>query len=192
MATNAKKPFDIFLLDVGKTKYGDAIVCRLNGKVIWIDAAHPGDVQLLSAQLGAIFPGNPPYPIDLLVVTHCHLDHIGCLPELLEEGILKVKSALVADEKLGFPLKAGFDQDLAVDSAEMQGALQLVLAGLREEMPAIESDWELASFLSDAATQYSRYLKALGFLESAGIEVVRYGRDPEALKKLSKRIAPWG
>jgi beta-lactamase superfamily II metal-dependent hydrolase len=187
-----EEPFDIFLLDVGKTKYGDAIFCRLNGKTIWIDAAHPGDLDLLSGQLATIFPGDPPYSIDLLVVTHCHLDHIGCLPELLAEGILDVRAALVADEKLGFPLKAGLGADLTPDSPALQGAVQLVLAGLREETPDLASDGELASFLADAATQYSRYLEALHSLESAGIEVVRYGRDSKAFDHLARRIAPWG
>jgi beta-lactamase superfamily II metal-dependent hydrolase len=193
MAESAEnEPFDIFLLDVGKTKYGDAIVCRLNGKTIWIDAAHPGDVDLLESQLGTIFPGDPPYPIDLLVVTHCHLDHIGCLPELLSEGILEVKAALVADEKLGFPLKAGLGADVTPGTPELAGALQLVLAGLREEAPDLASDWELASFLADAATQYSRYLEALHSLESAGVKVVRYGKDSEPFKQLASQVEPWG
>ena len=69
------------LLDVGETKYGDCIVVRQGNRSILIDAAHPGDTELLKTQFRRIFGHSGPYRFDLLVVTHCHLDHIGCLPE---------------------------------------------------------------------------------------------------------------
>lgn len=192
MEPDAAAPFEIYLMDVGKTMYGDAIVCRINGKTLWIDAGHPQDFHLLAGQAASIFAGSPPYPIDLLVVTHCHLDHIGCLPELLEEGLLDVKTALIADEKLGFPLKAGFGEDSAADRSPAAKAAGIVLDGLREEIPVLQSDAEIATFLADAVSQYDRYLKVIKLLEDGGATIVRYGRDANQLANLEAQIRTWG
>ena len=98
----------LWLLDMGTEQYGDCIVCRRGDRTILIDGGHPGDFEdrngfkSIPHQLAGIFNKQPPFDIDLLIVTHCHRDHIGCLPALVEGGVLKIARALVADETLGF------------------------------------------------------------------------------------------
>src|SRR6185369_6135913 len=92
----------LHVLDVGGEIYGDCILVHSGDRRILIDGAHPGDSDLIREQLADILGGQGPFDIDLLVVTHCHRDHIGCLPNLIEDGTLRVKKDLVADEDLGF------------------------------------------------------------------------------------------
>src|SRR6187455_1837116 len=77
----------IDMLDVGKTKYGDCLLVRHDQRSILIDGAHPGDTVSIRAQLASLLQHPPPFAVDLLVVTHCHLDHIGCLPALSPAAI---------------------------------------------------------------------------------------------------------
>src|SRR5262245_10800722 len=96
----------IHLLDMGRERYGDCVLAEIGGRSIMIDGGHPGDWQArhgfpsIPDQLEEILGHAAPFRINLLVVTHCHTDHIGCLPTLVENGLLKVQWALVADEKL--------------------------------------------------------------------------------------------
>src|SRR6185503_16388583 len=107
--------------------------CRRGSRTILIDGGHAGDwkgrdgFKSIPDQLASILHAQPPFPIDLLVVTHCHSDHIGCLPKLVEDGVIDVKRALVADEKFGF---GRINQpDAAVPS---DGAVSRLTAILRE------------------------------------------------------------
>jgi len=79
-------PVSLHVLDVGSEIYGDSIVLRSGGKTILIDGAHPGDGDLITGQLKDILGGDSPFDIDVLIVTHYHRDHIGCLPALIDEG----------------------------------------------------------------------------------------------------------
>ena len=99
----------ISLLDVGKREYGDSILCQLADRTILIDGAHPGDEDggdghaSIPAQLSQLLEqAQPPFKVDLLIVTHAHNDHIGCLPALVRQGVLQAGHALVADPDLGF------------------------------------------------------------------------------------------
>src|SRR5207245_818501 len=38
---------------------------------------------------------GPPFAVSLLVATHLHSDHIGCLPALVHQGTLRADWALV-------------------------------------------------------------------------------------------------
>ena len=120
----------IDVLDVGPTKYGDCILVRGNGQAILIDGAHQGDMKdkegfvSIPGQLDALFGTARPHRIDLLVVTHAHADHIGCLPALVSDGVIRCEMAYVADEDLGW--SAGTD---ALPDARANAAM----AVLREE-----------------------------------------------------------
>jgi beta-lactamase superfamily II metal-dependent hydrolase len=171
-----------FLLDMGKEKYGDCILCLVGGKRILIDGGHPGDFDgqpgsaSIPDQIGAILNVSQPYRIDLLVVTHCHLDHIGCLPRMVQDGVLDVKAALVADERLGWGKKiGGTDSDVLPDSP----LAARVVAALREEARGddFEDSAAIERFLDDAVTLEDTYKKMLRMLADRGTTVVRYGRD---------------
>jgi len=92
MPNSDSSSLKIELLDVGTEKYGDCLVCELGDRRILIDGAHPGDYKTrgdrpsIPTQLKEIFKSAAPYKFDLLVVTHCHSDHIGCLPTLVSQG----------------------------------------------------------------------------------------------------------
>lgn len=175
----------IHLLDMGDEKYGDCILVQEGGLTVLVDGGHAGDfarrgsAPSIPDQLAAILGVEPPFRVDLLVVTHCHGDHIGCLPRLVEDGVIAVGTALIADEDLGFPdIRSGRD---AVDDE----VIAKVVAGLREEPRAdFASDAEVDRFLTDAATLETRYRDMVAALENGGsAKVVRFrGTDDEGTR----------
>jgi beta-lactamase superfamily II metal-dependent hydrolase len=161
----------LYLLDMGAKIYGDCIVITNGDRRILIDGAHPGDWKSSSStpsipdQLKSIL-GSSPFHFDLLVVTHCHLDHIGCLPKLVSDGTVTFDSALVADEKLGFPAAA---QDGIRDT----DAAKVVAAMTEEPQPELKGA-ALDQFLADAVTLAQRYSEMLAALKASGTKIVRY------------------
>ena len=103
------------LLDVGPEEYGDAVLCEFGETTVLIDGAHPGnwkdkgdDHPSIQRQIAEILKQNtPPYRVSLLIVTHAHLDHIGCLPALVEQELIAPEWALVADPDLGWGITPG-------------------------------------------------------------------------------------
>jgi len=162
---------------MGTEMYGDALLCRLGDRSILMDGGHRKDIAdrdgfpSIPKQLAAIFEHEPPFKLDLLIITHYHGDHIGCLPEMVEQGIIETDWALVADEKLG---SGRGISDSAPDKPSLSDKL---LAALREESHSGLDDVELAEFIEDAATIDQRYKKMLSKLGSNGTKVVRYGRN---------------
>jgi beta-lactamase superfamily II metal-dependent hydrolase len=157
----------VHLLDVGRREYGDAVLCRLGTKSVLIDGAHKGDQELIAQQLQDLLGG--PAHVDLLIVTHAHQDHIGCLPHLVKHGDLTAKWALVADPGLGW----GRSDE---DPPPVDAAVSRVVAALREEVPS--EDFE--QVLLDAVTLEETYTDMLAKLTADGTKVVRYGRDSHA------------
>lgn len=182
--------FKIYFLDVGKTMYGDCIVCVLNGRTIMIDGGHQSDFrgqtgyQSIPEQLREIFGlgDSDAVPIDLLICTHVHADHIGCLPELVSTRTIKVKNALLADPKIGFG-HAGQDGSDAVDSLSPLSAREksLVAALLEEPQDGAMSDAELQEFISDAATLEPRYSQMIAGLKSIA-PIIYTGQDVSDLE----------
>ena len=171
-------------LDVGPREYGDAVLCRLGERWVLIDGAHPGD-QLAS-------PGHPSIPgqlrdlmgtaagapvhVDLLVVTHAHLDHIGCLPFLVDHGLLTAEWALVADPLLGWGRPSG-----ATPQPPSDDAAEVAVRGLREELLRPDAEpAEVDALLADAQSLEQSYTAMLDGLGEAGTHVVRHGRDHAA------------
>ena len=96
----------VYLLDMGERDYGACIACRYGDRSLLVDGAHkrdldyPDGAEAVLTQLERVFGHGPPFHVSLLVVTHCHDDHVGCLPELVGRGYLTADWALVADEHL--------------------------------------------------------------------------------------------
>ncbi|TXM74200.1 MBL fold metallo-hydrolase [Methylobacterium sp. WL69] len=170
----------VHLLDMGEERYGDAVLVTEAERIILVDGGHPGDwksrgeTRSIPEQLAAILGHPPPFDLSLLVVTHCHADHIGCLPRLVSEGTLTARWALVPDEALAFPPTPASDADPVVDA---------VLAGLREEPRPDLTGAELNEFLADAVTLRARYETMLADLTVAGTRLVRFrgGRSKDVL-----------
>ena len=194
-----RRPFAVHLLDVGPEEYGDAVLCQFGETTILIDGAHPGDdgIKLtghpaIPDQLGQLLDqARPPYPLSLLVVTHAHRDHIGCLPGLVERDLIRPEWALVADPDLGW----GVVQDAAAGAAAPgvagdDRARQMVAALREEPLPVGADDAAIGTLVADALTLEATYRIMLDRLREGGTTLVRYGRDGVAA--LLERFAPVG
>ncbi|WNJ89585.1 ComEC/Rec2 family competence protein [Bosea sp. 685] len=177
-----------FMLDMGSKIYGDCLLVHRAGKIILIDGGHPGDEKPRGAsepsipdQLKIIFGKNAPFDIDLLIVTHCHLDHIGCLPQLVADGTIRVRTALLADPDLGMPRSH-------VDSS-VDAVTNALVRGLREESRAELPPDELRQFLADAATIEDLYREMLRSLAASGARVIKYTGLTAEIKALEAEFA---
>ncbi len=198
MAVDKNSPanqFLIYLLDVGTQQYGDCILCRFGKTTVLIDGSHPRDSVAhddhpsIPDQLAKILGGGPPFPIDLLVVTHCHVDHIGCLPTLIKTGQLDVTWALLADERLGFARYT--DGDDAADA--LPPGLAAVVSALREEPRGFAGDADIKAFLEDAANLESSYNEMLATLAAKlQDKLVRYTGEADEIKIIEKAFAGIG
>jgi beta-lactamase superfamily II metal-dependent hydrolase len=180
----------IHLLDVGEQQYGDCILVEHEGKTILIDGGHPRDAVLIGEQLAGLL-GPSPHRIDLLIVTHCHADHIGCLPELVESGTIDVQKALVADETLGWPhYNPSDDRARESDSITSPNSpLHLLSEALLEEPLVDSTDEELSRFLEDVGTIQDKYLRML----DAFPRVVRYGTASQrSISALERQFDSFG
>lgn len=184
VATDAAKTFQVHLLDMGARKYGDCLLCRAGNKLILIDGGHLGDQKRshpdypsIPEQLEDLLEQPAPWRVDLLVVTHAHSDHIGCLPNLVAAGRLTAEWALAADEDLGWGEVDGVDGPVLSDAAEI---VQRAFALLREEPPSFADAEELEAFASDAVKMRASYSAMLAKLAAEGTRVVRHGKDDPA------------
>jgi beta-lactamase superfamily II metal-dependent hydrolase len=178
--------FTIHCLDVGNFNFGDSILCKFGTKTILIDGGQPGskgptdsvvlgeDVHHtpIQDQMRQLLNQSGPVTVDLLIVTHCHKDHMGCLPDLVTAGDLKCRWALLADPRLGYGITA--DSDEPPTAAEMTARDKLWLA-LREEPLFGGSDEEIAAFIEDSAEEYEKYVKFVNRLkDDLGTKCVEY------------------
>jgi beta-lactamase superfamily II metal-dependent hydrolase len=182
----------LHLLDVGTQQYGDCILCQVGNRSILVDGGHPSDFRgttghdSIPTQLEQIFGHRAPFPIDLLVATHCHLDHIGCLPDLVAND-LEVKWALVADETMGFPSSSDMGGD-----AKDNDAYRLVAALTEENYADGLDDAGTSQFLQDAARLQDRYKTMLEQLAQQGTLVRYQGPDTPGLAALVKEFSDFG
>src|SRR5688572_8087460 len=183
------------ILDMGTQEYGDCFYIENGGVKVLIDGGHPGDydgqpgTKSVPAQLAKVSgtAATKPIEVDLLVVTHSHNDHIGCLPKMVEKGKLRAKFALVSDpdHRWGTPSTTPHDALPAFEKA---------IDLLGEEVPPVDSfrsKDELRSYLDAMVNLETGYRNMIKALESATpkTRVVRYGTDsiPSALTTLLKK-----
>jgi len=180
-------------LDVGGLKYGECTLVEFGQTRILIDGAHVTDFggqsgyDSVPTQLKKILGGAPPYDITLLVVTHCHADHVGCLVELVEQGIVRPKFALITDPKLGFGRTADHDA-MDLDPRDPRVALAAIL---REEDATDLNDRDLAAFIDAVASVEQRYTRLVKRLTDNGVKVTPYQGKPLPAD-LAQAVAPSG
>lgn len=184
--------FAIHLLDVGAVDYGDCILCELPGATVLIDGGRTSSSRAtsdvvkgedvthlpLQEQIRKKL-GQTKAAVDLLIVTHCHSDHMGCLPELVRNGSLTTNWALLADPQLGYGIGADSDEPPPFQSMTLKHKLWLAL---REEPVYAASDDELRDFIEDTAKEYERYVGMVNKLQhELGAKCVLYRGPSEDL-----------
>lgn len=180
---DANESFKVWLLDVGPDEYGDAVLCQFGDKTVLIDGAHPVDANgkgghpSIPDQIGRLLDQEPPYHLSLIIVSHAHQDHIGCLPALVKNDLVRADWALLVDPQLGWGRAADDDRDAAVGDERVLA----LAAAIREEPRSDRTDDDtLERFMADAITLEDRYLDMIETLRSRGTRVVRHGRDSVA------------
>ena len=181
----------INLLDVGEKKYGDCILCQFGDVSVLIDGAHSSDYAAqgnhpsIPEQIGQLLnQPNEPYNISLLIVTHPHEDHIGCLPRLIENEQIHPEWALVADPQFRWGNGNNF---LASDYR-----FRMLIAALQEESHADETDVDIRDFLNWAPQVESNYSLMIANLKAQGTKVVRHAVDTGAENNLKAAFASVG
>lgn len=181
----------IHLLDVGHDQYGDSVLCQIGGLSVLIDGGHRADYlgstghPSIPFQLNQCLTadGNGAVTVDLLVVSHAHDDHIGCLPEMVSSGRLKARSALMIDPALAF------------DSSKVKegklDAIDGLIAMLREEpRDDVVDSVSYAAAAADVAGLPQRYATMIAQLKKGGTKVSLQGKD--SLADLEKDFASIG
>nr|WP_298682351.1 hypothetical protein [uncultured Dongia sp.] len=180
-------------LDVGDEKYGECTLVIFGDVRILIDGSHQGDFNgsdghdSVPDQLAAILQEEAPHSISLLVVTHGHHDHIGCLPALVSNGVIEAEWAFITDPKLGF----GRTSSDALPTDALDNPRYRLAAALREEDASDLSDAKLRDFLADATGVETRYAAFIKGLKKQGTEIVFYKGQPLPAK-LAKLLKPTG
>jgi beta-lactamase superfamily II metal-dependent hydrolase len=183
----------VHLLDVGVEEYGDALLLQFDDRAVLVDGGHAsaraanGGHTSVPDQLGQLLAQSPPYHVDLLIVTHAHADHIGCLPALVDQDLLRADWALVADPGLGWG--RALDEP-APDATAPPAARQLVAALREEPLGTGTPDAAVAQFLAAVGDLETTYQCMLTTLAARRTRVVRHGRD--APDELTAAFAPIG
>ncbi|MDC0744747.1 peptidoglycan-binding protein [Polyangium mundeleinium] len=194
-ALSAEAPFMLTLLDVGEQPYGDAVLCRFGDISIMIDGAHPANHRRKDGHLSIQEQIKPLLPqrgrasvVTLLIVSHAHQDHIGCLPRLVRDGHLVAEWALVAHPELGWG-KVGRERA----APEVSPSALRIAAALREEPQEFDDAGEESAFLEAAQRMDDEYREMLNTLARKGTRVIPFlGSDDPAVRPLVEALARRG
>lgn len=164
----------ITLLDMGEEQYGDCVLCQFGDETVLIDGAHSSDDRYIIRQLKTLLgQQSTPVRVSLLVVTHPHDDHIGCLPRLVANNQLAAEWALVADPRFRWGGEADGETVFAGRPYRERALAEALLEEDRSAWP----DAELARFIENVGSLSSNYRTMLRQLEQRGTKVVRNGSD---------------
>ena len=170
----------VHLLDVGTQQYGDCILMELGDETVLIDGSHAHDREHIAEQIDDLLDGSK--KISLLIVTHAHGDHIGCVPALVENGDIEVEWALVADADIGFGRIPGSDFVPAADESPTDRRVRVLAQALREEDRSDATDDDVSKFLDSVADQERAYRDFIKSLRDRNVKVFQYGtEDPTPL-----------
>jgi beta-lactamase superfamily II metal-dependent hydrolase len=188
-ATDAASDIKVHLLDIGsgkKHQYGDCVLCQFGDVSVLIDGGHRGDEELVLGQLEKLLDQTSPVTVSLIIISHPHDDHIGCLPALVAQGALKAKWALVSDPQYRWGDPGDTDTDFAGRDARVRGIAEAVLEHDR-------TDWDddtLTGFIDNVSNLETRYRTMLRQLADGGATVVLHGTDAAGEAELIEALAP--
>lgn len=175
--TDAASDIKVHLLDIGsgkKHQYGDCLLCQFGDVSVLIDGGHRGDEDLVLGQLEQLLGRTSPVTVALIIVTHPHDDHIGCLPSLVAQGALKADWALVCDPQYRWGAPGDTDNDFAGRDARVRGVVE---AALEHDRTVLDDD-TLTGFIANVASLETSYRTMLAQLKKAarGSCATRTGR----------------
>jgi len=187
------KSVTIHLIDVGAQAYADCALCQFGDITVLIDGAHAVNAtpsvghRSVPDQLAGIL-GQPAdaLHVDLLIVSHTHSDHYGCLPTLVGAKTLHADWALIADRDLGWGKIAG-ETDALMDAADPRA--QRLMDLFREDFPPDDEVRPLSDFALDRVSDQDVYSQFVTDLENGGGTVVSYADGPDAGGDLKKLLA---
>lgn len=189
--TDAASGAKIHLLDIGsgkKHQYGDCLLCQFVKVSVLIDGGHRGDEELVLGQLENLLDQTSPVRVSLIIISHPHDDHIGCLPSLVARGALTADWALVCDPQYRWGQPGDTDSDFAGHDVRVRGLAEAVLEHDR-------TDWDdegLAGFIDNVSNLETRYRTMLRQLDEEGTRVVRFRTDAAAESELTEAFASVG
>ena len=164
----------VTVLDPGEHPGGSCIVASVAGRTVLVDGGHPdhlrGRTPTLLEQLQKL-QGNSRPEVDLLIVTHAHMDRIGTLPELVDRGQLVVDAAIVPDPGLAWGRTS---EETPPSSSPTH--IDRILAALREEAVP-EDPVAAAAQLADAVDLERRFRRLIGAFDRLEIPHARLGID---------------
>jgi beta-lactamase superfamily II metal-dependent hydrolase len=187
--TDAASDIKVHLLDIGSGKrhqYGDCLLCEFGDVSVLIDGGHRGDEELIMDQLTTLLNQTSPVTVSLIITSHPHDDHIGSLPSLVAQGVLKAKWALVCDPQYRWGEPGDTDSEFAGRDERVRGIAEAVLEHDRTDL----DDAAVAGFVDSVANLETRYRTMLEQLADEGTRVVRHGTDAEEEAELIAALEP--
>lgn len=189
--TDAIPDAKVHLLDIGSGKahrYGDCLLCQFGDVSVLIDGGHPSDDELVMDQLRELLGQPGTVTVSLIIITHPHDDHIGCIPDLVAQNRLKAKWALVCDPQYRWGNAGDTDANFAGLDARVRGIVEAALEHDRTDW----DDDELVGFIDSTGTLEPRYRALLDKLRNDQTRVVLHGTDAQAETELLKDFASVG
>lgn len=176
---DASSPAKVHLLDIGSGsghQYGDCLLCEFGDVSVLIDGGHRGDEELIMEQCQQLLGQDSPVTVSLIIITHPHDDHIGCIPSLVDQGLLRADSALVCDPQYRWGNPGDTDAEFTGRDERVRAIVEATLEHDRTNL----DDETLAGFIDAMPNLETRYRTMLDQLRDAGTTVVLHGTDAQA------------
>src|SRR5574338_1649190 len=181
--TDSASDARVHLLDIGSGsahQYGDCLLCQFGDVSVLIDGGHRGDDELVMDQLRRLLGQNSPVKVSLIIITHPHDDHIGCLTSLVDQGLLRSDWALVCDPQYRWGNPGETDAEFTGRNPRVRGIVEATLEHDRADL----DDETLAGFIDGMPSLETRYRTMLEELRDSGTNVVLHGTDAAAEAEL--------